>query len=150
MTAMMPLLIGLGVGLIAILIGAAVFGSNRGRRVVELQGPTGSPEEILSLRRNESDSNFATLDRAVKRWVPRRAALRERLARTGRDISIGTYVLICIVLFLVVFLLETQIFQLGGFLALLLAGSIGIGLPHFVVGMLGARRLDRSAEALLH
>ena len=139
---LIPLLVGLGVGLVAVLIGVAIFGG-RSRRVVELPGAAGSAAELPSLRRDDSDSGIATLDRMVKRYLPRRAALRDRLARTGLNISAGSFVMVCFTLFLIVFIAQSRIFHMPGFLAFLSAVTIGLGLPHSVVGWLGARRMDK-------
>jgi tight adherence protein B len=139
---LMPLLIGLGAGLVAVLLGVAVFGGRR-RRVVELPGLPGAGTELPSLRRDDSDSGIVTLDRLVKRYLPRRAALRDRLARTGLNISAGSFVMICGTLFLVVFMAQSRIFHMPAFLSFLSAITIGFGVPHSVVGWLGARRLDK-------
>lgn len=142
LTSFMPILVGLGGGAVILLIAVALLGG-RGKRVVELQGPAGTGEQLPSLRRDDSDSGFATLDRFVKRWVPRRAMLKDRLARTGRNISLGSFVLVCAILFLAILLLGTQVFHFAGMLALLVAGTVGIGLPYYIVGAMGARRLER-------
>lgn len=142
LSSLMPLLLGLGVAAVLLLIGIALFGG-RSKRVVELPalGPNG--EKLPSLRRDDSDSGFATLDRIVKRWVPRRAALKDRLARTGRNISLGSFVMVCATLFLAVFLTGMHLFHFPGMLALLVAGIFGIGVPYYLIGAMGARRLER-------
>jgi tight adherence protein B len=142
LASLIPLLVGLGVAVVLVLLGIALFGG-RSRRVVELPalGPAG--ETLPSLRRDDSDSGFVALDRIVKRWLPRRAALKDRLARTGRNISVGSFVMVCGVLFLAIFVVGMRVFAFSGVLALLNAGIVGIGVPYYLVGVMGASRLER-------
>jgi tight adherence protein B len=142
LTSFMPVLVGLGVAGFVLLIGLA-FGGRR-RRLVNLQ-PTATDGSggLVSLVRDDSDSEIPSLDRAVKRWLPRRAALKERLARTGRNISVGPFVLVCAILMLLTFLVMTRSFQFGTVLALMIAVTIGLGIPHFIIGQMGGRRMER-------
>jgi tight adherence protein B len=96
-----------------------------------------------SLRRNDSDSGIVAVDRAVKRWLPRRAALRDRLARSGYNISVGSFVMVCGILLCAILLIETRMFGLPFLAALLLSFTVGVGIPYFAIGRLGARRLDK-------
>ena len=49
-----------------------------------------------SLRRDTTDSSIAGFDRLLKHFIPHPAKFRERLAATGWRISIGEYVLACV------------------------------------------------------
>lgn len=142
LTSLMPLLVGGALGLIALLVGLAFF-TGRTRRVVALPTPIKDGPPLPSLRRDESDSGITAVDRAVKRWLPRRVALRDRLERTGYGISVGSFVMVCGILVGIMLLIETRMFQLPFLAALLLSFTVGVGIPYFIVGMLGARRLDR-------
>ncbi len=101
-------------------------------RARKADGPSGAP----SLRLNTEGGG---LDDIMRRLLPRPELLRQRLSRTGRPISIGTYGLICLAAGLVV---------TGGLLLLDLslviaipAGVIlGLWLPHFGVGWAAGRR----------
>lgn len=138
-----PLLIGIAVGAIFLLVGFAIA-SGRRRRMVTLPGPTNNLGELPpSLRRIDTDSTIPTLDRAVKRWLPRRQALRERLSRTGRNINAGQFILFCLVLFFCAALVLIRVVGLSPALALPLAFIVGAGVPYFITGIMGRRRLDR-------
>lgn len=146
-----PVLLLAGAGALAlvallILLAGLLFGGGRAQRkrlqaVAErARGPTIA---TASLRRSDTDSAIPGLDRLVKRYLPRRAALRQRLSRTGRAISPGQYVLLCAVLTLVGALLANSILKLPGLPALFLGLVFGLALPHGWTGLLIRRRADR-------
>lgn len=98
---------------------------------------------VNSVRRKEQTSGMPVLDRIAKRFLPRQSLLRARLARTGRNIPIGTYVLVNVIVTLAVALVALVIVGLPPFLAALISFTIGIGVPHFVVGRLAGNRVKR-------
>jgi tight adherence protein B len=72
--------------------------------------------------------------------VPKPAVLKLRLEKTGRKITLGRYAVISIGLIAVV--AGLMLFKGAPFLLSLLFGLfIGIGVPHFVIGKMIARRL---------
>ncbi|MGN6156235.1 MAG: type II secretion system F family protein [Sphingomicrobium sp.] len=74
--------------------------------------------------------------------IPRPALLRKRLEMTGKNITLGKYAAFSLGLALIVMALLT----LRGFpffLALFVGLFAGIGLPHFVVGKLIKRRINK-------
>ena len=87
-------------------------------------------------------------DRATK-WegwastlIPKPALLRKRLEMTGKEISLAKYALICLGLLFIV----TMAFFLRGapfILSLLLGIFFGIGGPHFVIGKMIKRRVNK-------
>jgi tight adherence protein B len=87
-------------------------------------------------------------DRATK-WegwastlIPKPALLRKRLEMTGKDISLAKYALICLGLLFFI----TAAFALRGapiMLSLLLGMFFGIGGPHFVIGKMIKRRVNK-------
>jgi tight adherence protein B len=92
-----------------------------------------------SLARRESTT--PGLDRLAQRWLPRRDMLAARLARTGRSISIGQYAIFVGVLILVATAFFVFFARLGVLAGLLLGVAIGTGLPHWVIGRMGKRRV---------
>jgi tight adherence protein B len=74
--------------------------------------------------------------------IPRPALLRLRLEQTGKDITLGKYAIVCIgILALVV---AGMMFKGAPLLLSLLLGLfLGIGAPHFVVGRMIKRRLNK-------
>jgi tight adherence protein B len=114
-----------------------------GRLRVRLRDPV--PTDDLKLRRDLSDRR--TLDRLVHRLTPQPDELRYRLARTGRNIGLGAYGIICLVV-AVVFFAIALFFDLAPLLALPIALLAGLWLPHLVVGFLGRSRMKRFGNLL--
>jgi tight adherence protein B len=103
------------------------------------QLPTLEAHEV-TVRRDLADSSIETLDKLIKQLLPRPAKLRERLAATGKQISISEYLLFSLLVGLIMFALRFVLFKKNLILALLLAFTAMIGLPHKVTGIMIARR----------
>lgn len=91
--------------------------------------------------RKSTDSKMS--DKMVMRWLPNPAALQDRLERTGVNISVGDYALICggiagLVAVVLIFLVG-----LAMPIGLLAAGVAGMGLPHIWVGRKVNKRIDQ-------
>ena len=74
--------------------------------------------------------------------IPKPALLRKRLEMTGKDISLGKYAMICIAALSVI----TAVLIFRGapvILSLLLGIFFGIGGPHFVIGKMIKRRINK-------
>jgi tight adherence protein B len=95
-------------------------------------------DQALSLRK--TDSSIAQLDKAIKQFLPNPAKLRLRLMRTGKEMSLGVYVLFCLVSGAVGMLLARQLGGLGMGSAVLVGLASGLIFPHFVTGFLIKRR----------
>lgn len=91
-----------------------------------------------SLKKAEARS-LPLLESLAKRFVPRQSALRDRLARTGYNWAIGTYVMVCGVLALIVFAAAALGLHLAAAPAALAGVVAGLGLPHAGVGFLARR-----------
>ncbi|HYE52782.1 MAG TPA: type II secretion system F family protein [Azospirillaceae bacterium] len=96
-----------------------------------------------SVRRSTHYSAIPGLDALLKRVLPNRDKLRRRLARTGRSITLGQYVLASAVLAGLAALLSRHAFAFPAALALPVGLAVGTGVPHMVVGVMGARRVAR-------
>ncbi len=106
-------------------------------------GARGGTGAVNSVRREEKVSLIPALDRIAKRFLPRQSLLKDRLARTGRNIPLGTYVFINVFVTLAVGVVAFVVAALPLFLAALIAITIGIGLPHFVIGRLAGNRMKK-------
>ena len=74
--------------------------------------------------------------------IPKPALLRKRLEMTGRDITLGKYAVVC--LGIVMFTTIALVFRGAPFiLSLLLGIFLGIGGPHFVIGKMIKRRVNK-------
>lgn len=101
------------------------------------------PQSVAHIRRAMSDSSIPSLDRLIKRIVPPPAQLRQRLARTGRRITLGEYVLTNFFLGGVVAAAAVSGFGASPVLAAFLGVIVGVGLPYMVIGRLATRRMNR-------
>src|SRR5690348_2216342 len=74
--------------------------------------------------------------------IPKPALLRKRLEMTGKEISLGKYAMVC--LGIVAFVTIAMAFKGAPIiLSLLLGLFFGIGGPHFVIGRLIKRRINK-------
>jgi tight adherence protein B len=92
-----------------------------------------------SIARAQTDTG--ELEKLIKQWLPRRAALEERIAKTGRSITVSRYVMFCSGIGAATLFAATTF---GGFRlvsGLLFGAAVGIGLPHWFTGKLGTRRV---------
>src|SRR3954451_20446308 len=74
--------------------------------------------------------------------IPKPALMRKRLEMTGKDISLGKYAMVC--LGITLFVLLAAMFRGAPILlALFLSLFLGVGLPHFIIGKMIARRVKK-------
>lgn len=138
-------------GLVLVLI-LAIFLMVRGgatqrrvrRRLQRLseRRPEAKDSAQTQLRRREVYSAHPGLDQLLKRFLPNPAALHNRLARTGMNITVARYLAINAAVLMIAagLLLMVGVKPVG---AALLAVSAGIGIPHLAVGRLIQRRIRR-------
>jgi tight adherence protein B len=103
----------------------------------------GGDEQVAQLRRNMSDSSFAAFDRLLKKIVPPPAQLRRKLARTGKQISLGNYLLTCVLVGLAMATAVRAFVDMPFAVAALAGIAAGAGLPYFAIGRMAARRFAR-------
>jgi tight adherence protein B len=142
----------LGIGLLSflamLLVGVAFAGGSSRRYTRRLQEVTTRRPEVAravesqqrSLARRESAT--PGIDR-IFQLLPRRGVLVERLARTGREISVGQYMLVTIGV-IAAFTVGCLIFtKLGLVYCLAFGVAFGVFIPHYVIGRMGRRRNAR-------
>ncbi len=100
----------------------------------------GNPAAV-SLRK--TDSSFSQLDKAIKQLLPNPAKMRMRLARTGREISLGVYVLFSLVTAGISMVLMQNFIGLPIGLSVLVGLLCGVALPHLFIGFMIKRRKKR-------
>jgi len=107
------------------------------------QGDTASPSSTdnKSNLKKEVSGRFQLIEKLAIRFLPNQKILEHRLARTGRKVPIGTYVLINGVIGLVVLLLALVMLRQSLPVALLLGVIVGVGLPHIIIGVMAEKRL---------
>lgn len=87
-----------------------------------------------------SGGQKSLIDSIAARLMPRPEKLRFRLARTGRDISMGRYLLLNGALVLIVLFIALTMFGQSWKIALCAGIVVGIGLPHKYIGRLIEKR----------
>jgi len=102
-------------------------------------GETAAP----SVRIEGPDHGASVLDRLARRVLPRQAVLRQRLARTGRRIGVGSYVAAGLAVGAVTTALLLLLARQPLALAVLLGVVVGVGGPHVAVNRMIRKRLDR-------
>lgn len=88
----------------------------------------------------KTDSSIAQFDKMIKQILPNPAKMRMRLARTGKEMSLGVYVLFSLVIVGIGALLARHIIGLAFGPALLIGLLLGLVVPHLIVGLMIGRR----------
>ncbi len=141
------LVIGLMVAMTMVLVVVAVQAAGARRYTRRLQEVTlrktlpargGGNTPLRSLARRESAT--PGIDR-IFRLLPRRELLIERLARTGREISVGQYMLVTIAVIVVVIGALFVFAGIGLVPSLAFGVALGMFIPHYLVGRMGRRRV---------
>jgi tight adherence protein B len=148
-TTPMALLIGVMSSVTMLLVVAAFAGIGSRRYTRRLQEV--SVRKAATERRGDTPTRSLSrrgrsatpgIDR-IFRLLPRRQALVERLAKTGREISVGQYMLLTIGTILVLTLLLMVLAGFGPLASLLFAAALGIFIPHYIIGRMGRKRVAR-------
>ncbi len=98
--------------------------------------PTGS----VRLDRQQT-SRLPLLDGVIRAFAPRPDRIRDRLARTGRNIPLGEYALANLVAGLAAWVALSLVAGLPGPIPLFGALIIGVGAPHIAIRVMGDRRV---------
>jgi len=114
------------------------------RNLQAVQGRWGSgiqQAKAASLRLRGNEGGLATLDQIVRQLLPQRQALVQRLARTGRPISVTHYVLACVFVGLGTVILFNTMTGMPGLFNVLIGVAVGFLVPHAYVGGMAKRRI---------
>jgi tight adherence protein B len=96
-------------------------------------------EERISVKRIAKEGWFKGFEVIARGVMPRPAEFRQRLAKTGRDIPVGNYMVVCMGVMLLSAVLAWFLFAFPPLLALGFGIICGFGLPHKAV----SRMIDR-------
>src|SRR5688572_14339621 len=148
-TTQISLLIGLMSGVTMLLIVAAFAGGSSRRFTRRLGEVTVRKSSAAAVSRDPAtrsmqrrDSNTPGLDR-IFRLLPRREALVERLQKTGREISVGQYMVATLGLMLFLTVAVMLFFKLSLVPSLAFGAALGAFIPHYIVGRIGRKRVAR-------
>jgi tight adherence protein B len=135
------------VGSMSMTLGPLLAGnSNRKRLLRRLDKVSGrdtlpTPGSVnVTVRRDIADSSIKILDRLIKHAMPRPALLREKLAATGRRISLSEYLLASLIVGGLSFV-AARAMSASVLVSMLAAVACGIFLPWWQIGrMIGSRQ----------
>ena len=134
---------------VVLMIGAVLTGDSDviSRRLESVQQRHGAarPREgknAIAIRRAAPSGAVAKLGRLVGHWLPQRSMLEVRLARTGKALTIGHYVVGIAVAGLGTAGIAAGLFGLPLLLAVLIGIAAGLYLPHAVIGAMGSFRVS--------
>lgn len=112
---------------------AAKAGSRRIEALRERHSDSKAVAQQLQMKRILSGAKGTKLDGVAARYLPNPQLLAKRLEMTGKNITLGKYVLGCLGLAVVIAAL-TMIKGMPLLLSLLLGAMVGLGLPYFAIG----------------
>ena len=94
------------------------------------------------IRRLMQQRSTSKIESYASTLIPRPALVRQRLEKTGKDISLGKYMMVCVGIAAIVAI--GLMFKGAPFLLSMLLGLfVGIGGPHFAIGFIIKRRLAK-------
>ena len=149
----LALVVGGATLLVTLVLGFAFVGGDNTaksakRRLAEVghgHGPVEpKPQSRHSARRQDDASSIKLVDSLVRKLIPKPAELRSRLNKTGMKISIGgEYFLMCLVMMALAWVVMRFTFNFGWFLTIPAGLTAGLMLPHWTIGFLGKRRVNK-------
>ncbi len=95
---------------------------------------------VLQIKRDDASGRFQLFDRLARRLIPRRDNLRQRLARTGKNIPLGTYIAANLAAGVVGLVVASFLLSFPPLFAFFAAVIAGVGAPSYYVGSLAKRR----------
>ena len=136
---------GFGLVLLLLKLASGPSASRALKRRVEMvkerhaEGVTAAAQAQIRKLLASRNSRFEGIASSI---IPRPALLRKRLEMTGREISTGKYAVVSLGLAAVIMAL--LMFRGAPFFLAFFAGLfVGIGLPHFIIGKMITRRLNK-------
>ena len=133
-----------GVGFLLVAAGGDVSSGGRryARRFDSIKKRTsGTAVAVDSTDTRSLSRTTSAIDKIVQRWLPRLDVLKDRLARTGRDIGIGKYVIATLITIAVLLLGALFLGRFKFLPCLMFAIALGIGIPHWLIGRMGRKRI---------
>lgn len=143
------IVVALMMGLLIVIVGMLAMGGGGGkekkRRVARVKNAAAlmgsGSSEAVTIRRDTAFSTNKAIDALIRRLLPRPENMRNKLARTGFKITLGKYLIACVVVAVVfsgLFLMIPTV--LPAVAAVFLGLLLGATLPYLVVKYLIGRR----------
>jgi tight adherence protein B len=112
------------------------------------RAPTQARDARAAAKLTRSGAATAGVDKALLKFLPQREALRLRLERTGRPITVSRYVAACAAIILAVGLVADGLFGLGVMASTLIGTAVGLGVPHVIIGRMARKRVNAFMDLL--
>jgi len=146
------LIVGGGTLFVSLILGFALVGGDNTaastkRRLADVRqghGPVSSPKASRnSARLKDGQSSIKILETLVQKLIPKPAELRARLEKTGSKLTIAEYALITFVIMVAIWVVTYFVYGFSLMLSLPVGLVCGMLLPHWTVGFLGKRRMNK-------
>ena len=115
----------------------------RVERIGERARPMTANERRARQLKRKTETSSPILEILASKLLPRPDAIRSRLQRSGRNISLGRYFALSALIGAVCATFTAVFMGMPWFVNLAVGISLGIGIPHFVVGVLIQRRMNK-------
>ena len=146
-TDLMIFIVSLTVAVILVVTVVAIGARKSKMRMQRVMAVTGKIDKrdgkTVNVRRATADSSIAAFDYLIKKFLPNPQRMRMRLAKTGRTITLGQYLMFCFGVFVMAGLALKLLMGLQTFVCVLAAIPIGFMVPHIVTGTMAKRRQDK-------
>lgn len=150
-TFFLTIVVGGATLVVALILGFALLGggevaTNSKRRLAEVgrgDSVVAKPTRRHSARINDQQSSIKALDTLVRKLVPNPAKLRARLEKTGSKMTIAEYSLLVVVTMAFVIVFMHVFYDIGLMLAIPTGIFSGLFFPHWIIGYLGNRRVNK-------
>ena len=145
-------LVAAGVAIVVLCLGLVVVLSGGQRKTVDRRVGTlvarvrpdaANAQANLGVRTRSETGGLARVETIARHLLPRPDLLRKRLRATGRNISVGGYLLFCLGLTVAIAVLSWLSVGLPPVLSLAAGVIAGIGVPHLIVGLMVSGRRER-------
>jgi tight adherence protein B len=100
-------------------------------------------KDHASLRKSTQLSSIPFIDALIKKIMPQPEKLRQRIARTGKTLSLGEYLLINALLVFVFFVILSKMMGMAVPSAIFGGIALGLFLPHAYIGRAGDKRIKK-------
>jgi tight adherence protein B len=111
---------------------------------VGFQGTSGrkinTKDRVRAVRQSQ-DSSIGLINHLV-RFLPNPDKLRGRLARTGKNITLGEYLLMNVLSIVIAYVI-LSIIGVSKPVAITMTIALGLGIPHFIIGKIGNGRIKK-------
>ncbi|GLQ06566.1 type II secretion system F family protein [Sneathiella chinensis] len=153
---LMMVIVGGGTLLVTLILGFAFVGGDGSsaalkRRLSEVgNGTRRAPDKVghrSSARIQNPKGSSQFIDALARKMLPKPAELRSRLEKTGFNISIAQYFLITVAAVVLLTVMCRFVYGFSLFLAIPVALAGGMFIPHFIIGFLGRRRINKFMKA---